>query len=180
VRQRWASALTGGLLAAVLASAGLACGGPKHPSAGGVGHRTVIPAPAPTGIGRSVIPATVPTEVPTMLPAETGLVPDSGPAGTLVTLTGQSFTGFLRVCFGPWTATDVQLSDDGTRLTAIAPAGLGIVQVVVVAASFTSSPVSFTFTSSGTSPGTTPGTASGTPTPTADCLAGSGSTGPSS
>jgi hypothetical protein len=179
VRQRWASALTGGLLAAVLASAGLACGGPKHPSAGGVGNRTVIPAPAPSGIGRSVIPAPVPTEAQASSPIGTfGIAPDSGPDGTSVTLTGGSFTGFLRVCFGSWAATGVQLSDAGTRLTAIAPAGLGTVQVVVVTATGTSSPVSFTFTSPGMSSGTASGAPS--PTPAADCMAGSGSTGPSS
>lgn len=60
------------------------------------------------------------------------VTPASGPAagGTAVTLTGTAFTGASAVKFGTTPATSVVVVDD-TTLTAVAPAGVGTVDVFV-------------------------------------------------
>jgi IPT/TIG domain len=65
-------------------------------------------------------------------PAITGLSPVSGvfAGGTLVTITGTGFTGATSVDFGSAPATDVTVHGD-TQVTALSPAGTGIVDVSV-------------------------------------------------
>ena len=72
-------------------------------------------------------------EVVDLTPTVTGLSTPSGPAGTVVTITGQNFSGaagHLKVLFGTQTATNVTVLDD-TRVRAVAPAGSGTVDVRV-------------------------------------------------
>ncbi|MBB5642526.1 IPT/TIG domain-containing protein [Cryobacterium roopkundense] len=63
----------------------------------------------------------------------TTVVPNSGPeaGGTTVTITGVCFTAATVVLFGTTPATSVTVVDDAT-ITAVAPAGLGTVDVTVV------------------------------------------------
>ena len=81
----------------------------------------------------------------------TGLSPTSGPAtqaGTLVTITGTSFTGATAVDFGTTPATNVTVVN-GTTITADSPAGTGTVDVTVMTpagTSVTSSADQFTYT----------------------------------
>jgi hypothetical protein len=72
-------------------------------------------------------------------PAITGLSPVSGvfAGGTLVTITGTGFTGATSVDFGSAPATDVTVDGD-TQVTALSPAGTGIVDVSVTTPSGTS------------------------------------------
>ncbi len=68
------------------------------------------------------------------LPSIANIVPSIGPTagGTLVTITGTSFTGATSVTFGGVPGTNVTVNGDGTQLTVNAPAGtVGAVQVVV-------------------------------------------------
>ncbi len=72
-------------------------------------------------------------EVVDLTPAVTGLSAASGSAGTTVAVTGRNFSGAagrLQVLFGNTPATNVTVVDDG-RLTAVAPAGSGTVDVRV-------------------------------------------------
>jgi large repetitive protein len=55
-------------------------------------------------------------------PTVTGLAPASGPAGTLVTITGTGFTSASTVSFGGTAATSVTFVNT-TRLTALSPSG---------------------------------------------------------
>ena len=72
-------------------------------------------------------------------PTVTGLSPTSGPAagGTLVTITGTSFTGATAVDFGTTAATNVTVVND-TTITADSPAGTGTVDVTVTTPAGTS------------------------------------------
>ena len=72
-------------------------------------------------------------------PTVTGLNPNSGPAagGTLVTITGTSFTGATVVDFGTTAATDLTVVND-TSITADSPAGTGTVDVTVTTPAGTS------------------------------------------
>lgn len=65
----------------------------------------------------------------------TGVSPGSGPesGGTSVTITGKCFTGATAVTFGGVPATSFTVDSD-TQITAIAPAGTGLVDVTVVGA----------------------------------------------
>ncbi len=65
-------------------------------------------------------------------PTVSGLSPASGPVtgGTLVTVTGASFTGATEVDFGTTAATDVTVVNS-TTITADSPAGSGVVNVSV-------------------------------------------------
>lgn len=76
-------------------------------------------------------------------PRVTAVSPSSGPAtgGTVVTVDGADLQGAAAVDFGGSPATDVVVDAAGTSLTARAPAGTGVVAVVVT-------------TPGGTSPGT--------------------------
>lgn len=92
------------------------------------------------------VPATVPVVVTTAVgssgplefeftPVTTVVTidPDSGPeaGGTSVTITGWCFTGATAVLFGGVAATSFTVVDDST-ITAVAPAGVGTVDVTVV------------------------------------------------
>jgi hypothetical protein len=72
-------------------------------------------------------------QVVNLTPVVTGLSPNSGPAGTTVTIAGQNFSGAagnLTVLFGGTPATSVTLVDD-SHITAVVPAGAGTVNVQV-------------------------------------------------
>ena len=78
--------------------------------------------------------------------------PVSGPAGTLVTVSGSNFTGATAIDFGPTAATFTVNSS--TIVTAIAPAGTGTVDVTLTTPegrSATSTADQFTYTT-GVSP----------------------------
>jgi hypothetical protein len=78
---------------------------------------------------------------PTTLPTVTGLVPTNGPAagGTAVQIAGTGFTGATAVLFGTNGATSFTVDSD-TQISAVSPAGSGIVDVVVTAPTGTSVP----------------------------------------
>jgi hypothetical protein len=65
-------------------------------------------------------------------PAVTSLSPNTGSpsGGTVVTITGTGFTGATDISFGGTPATTVTVNSD-TKITTIAPAGLGTVDVTV-------------------------------------------------
>jgi hypothetical protein len=62
------------------------------------------------------------------------IAPSTGPeaGGTTVTLTGTCFTGATAVLFGDVEVTDFTVSPDGTTITVVSPAGVGLVDVAVV------------------------------------------------
>ncbi len=66
------------------------------------------------------------------LPAVTALSPTSGPeaGGSLVTISGTSFTGATTVDFGKTAATNLDVVSD-TTITADSPAGTDVVNVTV-------------------------------------------------
>jgi len=68
----------------------------------------------------------------TPLPTVTGLSPSGGPAtgGTTVTITGTNFASPATVKFGAVAATNPTVVSD-TKMTAVSPAGTGIVDVTV-------------------------------------------------
>ena len=72
-------------------------------------------------------------------PTVTGLIPSSGPeaGGTLVTISGASFTGASAVDFGTTAGSNVDVVND-TTITADSPAGIGVVNVTVTAPGGTS------------------------------------------
>ena len=80
-------------------------------------------------------------------PTVTGVSPISGPAagGTVVTITGTSFTGTTSVRFGVTAASFTVNSS--TSITAVSPAGTGTVDIVVInsGASATSAADQFTY-----------------------------------
>ena len=149
---------------------------------------TMITADSPAGTGvvnvtvttpggtSAVTPADEFTYTVATAPAVTGLSPSSGPeaGGTLVTITGTSFTGATAVDFGTTAATNVTVVND-TTITADSPAGTGTVDVTVITPAGTSatSPADhFTYIvapavtglspTSGTAAGGTPVTITGT------------------
>jgi len=63
-------------------------------------------------------------------PAITLLSPNTGPIGTSVSVSGSGFTGASSVTFGGVSATFSIVSD--AAVTATAPSGTGIVDVVIV------------------------------------------------
>jgi len=67
-----------------------------------------------------------------LAPTVTGISPNSGPAvgGTPVTITGSNFTGPPTVDFGTIAATNVVVVN-ATSITAVSPAGSGVVDVTV-------------------------------------------------
>jgi hypothetical protein len=85
----------------------------------------------------------------TNAPIVTGISPSVGPAagGTGVTITGSNFTGATAVNFGATAATSFTVNST-TKITAIAPAGSGTVDITVTApggTSATSSADQFTY-----------------------------------
>jgi len=69
-------------------------------------------------------------------PTVTLVDPATGPAGTLVTVSGTNFTGVSAVDFGANAATFIV--NNSTTITAIAPSGTGAVDVTVTASGVTS------------------------------------------
>lgn len=78
---------------------------------------------------------------PSTVPTVTGLNPASGPAagGTAVQISGTGFTGASAVLFGAAGATSFTVDSD-IQITAVSPAGAGIVDVLVTGATGTSVP----------------------------------------
>ncbi|WP_159929643.1 MULTISPECIES: IPT/TIG domain-containing protein [Nocardia] len=114
---------------------------------------SLIVAIAPPGTG--TVPVTVTTAAGTSaglpftyvsVPALAAIAPNSGPVtgGTTVTLTGSGFTGATAVSFGFVPAASFTVVSD-TQITAVAPAGLGIVPVTVTAAGGTSNAVTYIY-----------------------------------
>ena len=104
---------------------------------------------APTGTS-AVSPADEFTYTAAAVPVVTRLSPTTGlpVGGTLVTITGTSFTGATAVDFGTTPATNLTVVND-TTITADSPAGTGTVDVTVttpVGTSATSSADLFTYT----------------------------------
>ncbi len=149
---------------------------------------TTITADSPSGTGVVNVTVTAPGGTSAVSPADeftytvpaapdvTGVSPNSGPAagGTLVTITGTSFTGATVVDFGTTAATNPTVVND-TTITADSPAGTGTVDVTVttpVGTSATSPADQFTYIAaptvtvlsptSGTTAGGTPVTITGT------------------
>src|SRR5262249_11801610 len=87
-----------------------------------------ITAKVPTGASTGIIKVTTPTKtlstrIPFLvIPQVLSFIPTSGPAGTMVTITGVSFTGTTEVTFGGISATSFTVNSD-TEVTAIVPAG---------------------------------------------------------
>ncbi|TPQ15874.1 IPT/TIG domain-containing protein [Streptomyces sporangiiformans] len=71
--------------------------------------------------------------------------PVSGVAGTTVTLTGSGFTGVTAVKFGAASASSYTVVST-TKITAVAPAGSGTVQITVTTTGGTSNGIGFTYT----------------------------------
>jgi hypothetical protein len=73
---------------------------------------------------------TTATEAP--LPTATSVAPNHGPAsgGTTVTISGTNLTGATAVTFGSTNATSFTVNSE-TLITAVAPAGIGTVDVTV-------------------------------------------------
>ena len=118
-----------------------------------VNNSTTITATAPAGTTGSTVDVTVTTAggtsatnagdsysytaAPPPLPVVSGLSPGSGPAGTVVTVSGTNLAGATAVSFGAAAASSFAV-DDSTTITAVAPAGTGTVDVTVTAAGGTS------------------------------------------
>ncbi|MEU4341558.1 IPT/TIG domain-containing protein [Nocardia sp. NPDC023852] len=118
-----------------------------------VNSDTQITAVAPAGIGAVLVTVTTAGGVSNgqlytylTLPALIALSPLAGPVagGTTVTLTGTGFTGATAVSFGATPATSFTVNSD-TQITAVAPAGTGVVQVAVTTPGGTSSGVFYTY-----------------------------------
>jgi hypothetical protein len=124
---------------------------------------TTITADSPAGTGTVNVTVTTPsgtsatssadqfTYAVTAAPVVTGLSPTTGPAagGTLVTITGTSFTGATVVDFGTTPGTNLTVVSD-TTITVDSPAGTGTVDVTVTTpggTSATSSADQFTYAS---------------------------------
>ena len=95
-------------------------------------------------------------------PTVTIVNPNSGPAGTSVTVSGTNFTGVTEVDFGSGNKASFTVNNS-TTLTATAPAGSGTVDVTVTTASGTSKTLTddqFTY-AAGPPPGTIPSPVAG-------------------
>jgi alpha-tubulin suppressor-like RCC1 family protein len=73
-------------------------------------------------------------------PTVAAVNPQEGPkpGGTTVTITGAEFEEAIVVKFGSATATQVKVSENGTKITAVSPAGSGTVDVTVTTPAGTS------------------------------------------
>ena len=104
---------------------------------------TQITAVTPAGTGTVTVAVTTASGTGTSVgtfgylpaPSISGLVPTSGPeaGGTSVVITGSAFTGATDVSFGATPATSFTV-DSPTQITAITPAGTGVVSVSVTTA----------------------------------------------
>ena len=65
------------------------------------------------------------------IPTVTGVTPSSGPAGTIVSVTGTNFTGATAVLFGGWGTASFTVNN-ATSITVRAPRGSGNVDISVV------------------------------------------------
>jgi hypothetical protein len=95
-------------------------------------------------------------------PTVTIINPNSGPAGTQVTVSGTNFTGVTEVDFGAGNKANFTVNNS-TTLTATAPSGTGIVDVTVTTPSGTSKTLTddqFTY-GAGPPPGSIPSPVSG-------------------
>ncbi len=81
---------------------------------------------------------------PLVVPTISVSTPFSGLAGVTVTLTGTCFTGVTAVTFGGVPASSFTVVST-TRITAVAPAGAGTVQIVVTTTGGTSNGIGFTY-----------------------------------
>ncbi|WP_260867682.1 IPT/TIG domain-containing protein [Streptomyces sp. SAJ15] len=81
-------------------------------------------------------------------PVIAAIVPSSGPAagGNTVTITGSGFTGATAVAFGLNPATSFTVVSDNL-ITAVVPAGVGVVPVTVITLSGFSNSVNYTYIS---------------------------------
>ena len=149
---------------------------------------TQVSVITPPGIGVvDVVVVTPAGSTPTSLAAQftylgagtvvTNLNPSEGPetGGTSVVISGSGFTGATQVLFGAFAATGMTVDSD-SQVTAVSPAGSGIVDVLVATPTGTS-PVSgaakFRYTApgggvTGGDTGTGTGTGTGTATGTAE------------
>jgi len=100
-------------------------------AAGGGSITTTVPAAASTGkIGVTVSGATVKTfNNFSVVPTITGFTPASGPAGTVVTITGTGFVNATQVTFG--SASAAFTVDSPTQLRATVPSGIGSSKITV-------------------------------------------------
>ncbi|WP_228834827.1 beta strand repeat-containing protein [Nocardia abscessus] len=114
---------------------------------------TELTAVTPTGTGTATVSVTAVggtsngvsySFVPA--PALTSTVPGSGPetGGDTVTLTGTGFTAASEVTFGVAAAVSFGVVSD-SRITAVAPSGIGPVDVVVTSAGGSSAGVRYTY-----------------------------------
>jgi hypothetical protein len=123
MRGRGVRAIGCAALAVAFASSGSACesGGSPHAQACGtpiaIATSTVVPPPAPIGIGTMAV---------------TGMTPRTGPPGTRAVITGDQLTSVRTVCFGTRAATGLSYSNGGLKLTVTVPAGSGTVEVTVI------------------------------------------------
>ena len=100
-----------------------------------------IAVTTPNGTGTSATSFTVPPPPPTI----TSFTPTSGPAGTIVTVTGSAFTGATSVTFGGASASYVVDSDSQITATVPAAATTGPIAVTTLGGTGTSGD-SFTVT----------------------------------
>jgi hypothetical protein len=99
-----------------------------------------VPAGATTGPVRLTTPdgtAVSPTSLK-VLPSITGFTPTSGPAGTVVTISGYNFTGTTKVKFAGTNAVFTLDTDRQIRATVPASAVSGPITVITPAATVTS------------------------------------------
>jgi IPT/TIG domain len=89
-------------------------------------------APVPQAVKRLSPRIAAPASADTLIPLLTGMSPASGaPAGgTAVTITGLNFTGVTAVRFGSTPASSFAFVSD-SEITAVSPAGTGVVPVTV-------------------------------------------------
>ncbi|WP_405684841.1 IPT/TIG domain-containing protein [Streptomyces sp. NBC_00057] len=78
-------------------------------------------------------------------PVITTSSPFAGPAGTVVTLNGTGFTGATAVTFGGTPSGSFTVVS-AIKITAVAPAGAGTVQITVTTPDGTSNDIGFTYT----------------------------------
>lgn len=91
-------------------------------------------------------------------PVITSITPDDGAPGDTVTINGQNFVASESVTFGgvAIAPTDMDISADGTSITAKVPAGSGQVQVLVGNGVGTSNSVPFSYGASNANPNLAP------------------------
>lgn len=93
-----------------------------------------------TGAAAALLACGTPALADTQPPSIESVAPATGPAtgGTKVTISGIHFGGATEVDFGETPATSFSVGNDQTTITAVAPAGSGVVDVRVTTAAGTS------------------------------------------